>query len=192
MLVIALTGGIGSGKTTATQHLRSKGAVVVDLDEIAHRLLEPGTEAFNEIVQTFGKEVLDSGGRVDRAALARKAFDSPASCARLNAIMHPAVMREVLPSLVQLRLLAQPPAAVVLEVPLLVEAPAFAEAADVVLAVSADEELRIARCIAHGRTDKDARARMACQAEDGEREAIADRTIVNEGSRAVTPLPNAM
>lgn len=182
MFVIAVTGGIGSGKTTATRHFRSKGAVVVDLDNIAHRLLEPGSGPYTQIVETFGPEVVDEQGHIDRPALAHEAFASKESCTLLNQIMHPAVMREVLPSLVGLRLLAEPPTVVVIEVPLLVEAPAFAEAADIVLAVSADDEVRLNRCIAYGRTEDDALARMACQASDGEREALADRTIVNEGS----------
>lgn len=182
MFVIAVTGGIGSGKTTATRHFCSKGALAIDLDEIAHRLLEPGSQPYAQIIEAFGPTVLDEQGRIDRRALAREAFASRESCTRLNHIMHPAVMREVLPSLVDLRLLAEPPKAVVLEVPLLVEAPAFAQSADAVLAVSADDELRVKRCIAFGRSEDDTRARMACQASDAEREALADRTIVNEGS----------
>jgi dephospho-CoA kinase len=182
MFVIALTGGIGSGKTTASRYFREKGAVVLDLDEIAHSLLERGTEPYQEIVDEFGTSILDARGRIDRPALARRAFASKGSCARLNAIMHPAVMRRVLPSLADLRLVPEHPRVVVLEVPLLVEAPAFAEHADVVVTISADELQRLARCIAHGRSEEDARARMACQATDSEREAIADHTIVNEGS----------
>jgi dephospho-CoA kinase len=182
MFVIAITGGIGSGKTTATRYFRDKGAVVIDLDEIAHDLLEPGGEPYSAIVDEFGAGVLDASGRVDRPALAGIAFASEETCRRLNAITHPAVMREVLPNLTNLRLLPEPPRVVILEVPLLVEAPAFGEAADAVLAISADEELRLARCVRHGRSEADARARMACQATDAEREAIADWTIVNEGS----------
>ncbi len=182
MLVIVVTGGIGSGKTTAARHFGSKGAAVLDLDEVARDLLEPGRQPYGEVVGVFGEEVLDRDRRIDRAALARAAFSSRESCSRLNRILHPAVLGEVLPRLDELKRLADPPAAAVIEVPLLVEAPEFAEVADVVLTLSADEEVRIARCLTLDMTEEDARARLACQATDEEREALADRTIVNEGS----------
>lgn len=182
MLVIAVTGGIGSGKTTATEYLKSRGAAVLDLDKVAHGLLQPGRTSYDEIIETFGPVVLDASGRIDRAALASAAFVSKVSCEHLNRIMHPAVAREVLEQLEGFRSAPTAPQVVVLEVPLLVEAPAFAQAADVVLAVSAQEDLRIARCVAFGRDEADARARVACQATDADREALADRTIVNEGS----------
>ncbi len=182
MFVIAVTGGIGSGKSTATSHMRSKGALVLDLDQIAHTLLEPGQPPFERIVEAFGRGVLDATGHVDRAALANAAFGSKATCSKLNSIMHPAVADEVLRYLSELRTSADPPSVVVMEVPLLVEAPSFARAADVVLAVAADAELRVERCVLFGRAEQDARARLACQATDAEREALADWTIVNEGS----------
>lgn len=182
MFVIAVTGGIGSGKSTATSRMRSRGALVLDLDQIAHVLLEPGRSPYDRIVEAFGDGVLDPTGRVDRAALASAAFASKASCAQLNSIMHPAVADEVLRRLSELRSSADPPSVVVMEVPLLVEAPEFARAADVVLAISADEDVRIRRCVAFGRAEADARARLACQATDAERQALADRTIVNAGS----------
>ncbi len=182
MQVIVVTGGIGSGKTTATEYFRSRGAVVLDLDRTAHSLLEPGNQPHSEIVEAFGPQVLDARGHIDRSALAETAFASKQSCAQLNAIMHPAVAEEVLARLGDLRKQDDPPRVVVLEVPLLVEAPLFADVADTILAVSAEEGMRIRRCIAFGRAEDDARARLACQATDAEREAIADRTISNEGT----------
>ncbi len=182
MFVIAVTGGIGSGKTMACGYFRSKGAVVLDLDAIAHRLLRPGSETYDRVVEAFGVDIVGDDSKIDRAALARAAFSSPGSCARLNEIVHPAVMKEVLPSLVDLRLLSEPPSTVVLEVPLLVEAPAFGESADVVLAISAAEDARLRRSVADGLSEDDARARLACQASDAEREALADYVIVNEGT----------
>ena len=127
MLVIVVTGGIGSGKTTATQYFQSKGAFVLDLDQAAHRLLEQGSHPYDEIVRSFGAGVLDSASRIDRSALARVAFASRESCAQLNKIMHPAVAGDILARLSELSEQPDAPSVVVLEVPLLVEAPEFAE-----------------------------------------------------------------
>ena len=82
MLVIVVTGGIGSGKSTATRHFGEKGAAILDLDDILHGLLAPGRREHDEIVAAFGEGVLDAEGVVDRSALASVAFASPDSCAR--------------------------------------------------------------------------------------------------------------
>lgn len=182
MIVIALTGGLGAGKSVAADLFRSRGAIVLDLDEIAHGLLRRGTEAFDRVVAEFGDQVLDERGEIDREKLASAAFVSPGSAARLNGAVHPQLYREVIPSLTDLRLLPNPPAVVLLEVPLLVEAPVFAEAADLVLAISAPEDVRLGRTVSAGMPESDARARMACQATDEARAALADRVIANDAS----------
>jgi dephospho-CoA kinase len=183
MVVIALTGGIGAGKSFASDCFRARGATVIDLDDLSRPLLDPATPTFDELVVAFGASVLDMHGRIDRAELARRAFESDEAAARLNAIMHPALTRATERILSELR--GRPDALrfVVVEVPLLVEAPAFAKLADVVLAISANPDLRLKRSIAWGRGEADARARMARQASDAERAAIADHVIVNEGTR---------
>lgn len=183
MLVVVVTGGIGSGKSTATEYFRSKGALSLGLDEAAHALLEPGGSTFDAIVGAFGSEILDDEGRVDRARLATRAFADRGACSELNRIMHPAVAERINSRLDDLRGRPDAPSVVVLEVPLLVEAPAFASVADAVVAISADADVRVARCVAVGRSEQDARARLACQATDEEREALADRVIVNEGTQ---------
>lgn len=183
MIVIAVTGGIGAGKSLASEYFRSRGALVLNTDVLAHEQLEPETPAFDRIVEEFGPSVLDAAGRIDRAALARAAFGSADSAAALNAIVHPAVAREVELLLGVLRDQPDGPRIVVIEVPLLVEAPAFAKLSDVVLAVAADPELRLRRSVSAGRDAQDAADRLERQATDAERAQIADRVIVNEGTR---------
>ena len=97
MYAIALTGGIGAGKSVAAEYFASRGAVVIDLDGVATRLLEPWTDTCTAVVAEFGNDILGPDGRVDRAKLARVAFADDESAARLNRIMHPAVASEVMP-----------------------------------------------------------------------------------------------
>jgi len=181
MRVVVVTGGIGAGKSTAAEFLRGKGAVVIDTDTIAAHLLSKGSPVLDRVVAEFGPDVLLADGSLDRPALARTAFVSLDRAHALNAIVHPAVAREIGPSLADLRLLPDPPMAVVLEVPLLAEAPVFAELADCVLAIVAPEETRIARAVECGRSEADARMRLGVQATDAERAALADMVIVNDG-----------
>lgn len=181
MHVIALTGGIGAGKSTAAELFRSRGAVVLSLDDVAKRLLEPGTVVFDDVVSAFGEPILDSSGRIDTKALARAAFSSPERGALLNEIVHPAVLRSVAEWLEREDRHPAPPHLVVLEVPLLVESPEFQSLFTRILAVSAPEEQRVIRAVASGRDEADVRARMTCQATDAQREAIADDVIVNDG-----------
>ena len=180
MYVLAVTGGLGAGKTTATDFLRSRGAVVLLLDDIARRQLEPGMPVFERVVEAFGPGVLDADGRIDTDALAGEAFSSAERARELNAIVHPAVLREVAPGLTEMGLLPNPPRMVAIDIPLLVEAPVFAELVDEVLAISAPEEMRVERAVARGMSEADARARIACQATDAEREAVADHVIIND------------
>jgi dephospho-CoA kinase len=183
MFVLAVTGGIGAGKTMAARFFEARGAVVLDLDAIAGSLL--GTpEVRDELAVAFGPGVLRPDGSVDREALAKAAFADDEATRTLDTIVHPVVLREVVTGLERLSLLERPPAVAVLDVPLLVEAPALVEAADVVLAIEAPEDVRIARCAARGMGEADARARAARQATDAQRAAIADEVIVNTGDAA--------
>lgn len=182
MFIIAVTGGLASGKSTACEYFRSRGAVVIELDSVGHRLLEPGTDVYKDIVAEFGEEILGPEGRIERPLLARVAFRSFENTRKLNAITHHAIAAEVLPGLTEMGLLQNPPAVVVIDVPLLVEAPVYAEMADVVLAISAPEELRVARAVERGMMEYDARARIASQSTDVQRAAMADHVIVNDSS----------
>lgn len=182
MYVIAVTGGLGSGKSVACEYFRSRGATVISLDDVAHQMLAAGTPVYAAVVEQFGSAVLDPDGRVDRRALAHSAFADEDGTERLNAIMHPVILREISEGITSLRLMERPPRVVVLEVPLLVEAPAFACVADTVLAINAPEHLRLERAVARGMSEGDARRRISRQAADAERAALADTVISNPGS----------
>jgi dephospho-CoA kinase len=183
MRVIVVTGGLGSGKSTAAAFFRSRGAVTLDLDDIAANLLTPGSALLDRVCAEFGgDDVRLADGRLDRPALARVAFASDAAAKRLNALVHPAVSREIAVALEQLRLMPEPPMAVVLEVPLLAEAPVLAEVADVVLAIVAPQNVRVDRAGARGFSAQEAQRRISRQASDAERAALADVVIINDGS----------
>lgn len=183
MHVIVITGGIASGKSTACEHLQSKGAVVISTDAIAHGILASNPGKRDELVKAFGSGILDSAGHIDRKALAAIVFRDPQATSRLNAITHPAILRELSEGVAALRLLQSPPEVVIVEIPLLAEAPAFAEVADTVLAIEAPERDRVERALLWGRDEGDIRRRVALQATDAERSSLADTVIVNDGSK---------
>ena len=179
MLRIGLTGGIGSGKSTVSSLLAARGAVVVDADLIARAVVEPGTSGLAAVVDAFGTGVLSDDGSLDRPALAAVVFADPDARARLDAIVHPLVRarsRELVDGLA-------PDAVVVNDVPLLVET-GQAGSYDLVLVVEADAETRVARLVQRGLTASDAKARMAAQATDEERRAVADVVLDNSGTPA--------
>ena len=181
MYVLALTGGLGSGKSTAADVFADRGAVVIDLDTIGHVLLEQAAVVQDRIVAAFGEQVVGADGRIDRTALAAAAFASEETTQQLNAIMHPAILATVAGALDTLALQGEQPPAVVLVIPLLVESPLFLEPVDAVLTISAHEETRIDRAVARGMSREDAVNRIARQAGDGERREIADYVIENDG-----------
>jgi len=183
MYIVSVTGGLAAGKSEACDYFGRRGAVVIDLDEVARRLLSAGGPVVPQIVEAFGEDVLAEDGSVDRSRLAAKAFASYENAQLLNSIVHPAVASDVMPGLTEMGLLQNPPPLVVLCVPMLVEAPVFGEIADVVLALSAPEEVRVRRAVARGMAEDDARARIGCQATDAQRESAADWVIVNDGTR---------
>lgn len=175
---IGLTGGIGSGKTTAARRFAELGALVVDADAVAREVVEPGTEGLAAVVGAFGPGVLDPAGRLDRPALAAIVFDDADARARLNAVLHPLIRRRVAE-----RIAAAPAGTVVVQdVPLLVET-GQAGAFDLVVVVEAPEALREQRLVAdRGMPAEQARARMAAQASDEQRRAVADVVLVNDGT----------
>jgi dephospho-CoA kinase len=178
VLKIGLTGGIGSGKSTVSALLAARGATVVDADRIAREVLEPGTPGLAAVVTEFGAEVLTPEGALDRAALAAIVFTDDAARGRLDAIVHPLV-RARSAELVS----AVPPGAVVVnDVPLLVET-GQAGSYDLVLVVEADPETRVSRLVGRGLSEADARARIAAQATDEQRRAVADVVLDNSGTQ---------
>ena len=175
---IGLTGGIGSGKSTAAARFAELGALVIDADVLAREAVEPGTDGLAAVVAEFGEQVLDANGRLDRPALARLVFGDEAARGRLNAIVHPRVRARA----VELIAAAPPGTVVVQDVPLLVETEQ-AGAYDLVVVVEAPEELRVRRLAAdRGMSAEEVRARMASQATDEQRRAVADVVLVNDGT----------
>jgi dephospho-CoA kinase len=178
MLLVGLTGGIGSGKSTVSSLLADKGAVVVDADAITRELQRPGTEVFEAIVDRFGPDVVTSDGSLDRPALAGIVFTNEGAKKDLEAIVHPAVGQEMVK---RLQDLADTEQVVIYDVPLLVEAKRSGYGA--VIVVDVDPEIAVRRLIEQrGMREADARARIANQATRQERAAVADRVIDNSGS----------
>jgi dephospho-CoA kinase len=182
MYVLAVTGGIGSGKSEAASLFGARGAIVIDLDDMAKGLIGPDGPLVDLVAEGFGRDLLLEDGGIDNALLAARAFDSPEAASRLDAIVHPGVLAAVGGALDMLAAQARPPAVVVLSIPLLVEAPGFFEMVDGVLAVSSHEDARLARLAERGMSEEDARARMDAQATDAERRDIADWVIENDGT----------
>jgi dephospho-CoA kinase len=174
---VGLSGGVGSGKSTVAAMLAERGAVVIDADAIAREVVEPGTPGYAAVVAEFGDAVV-TDGRLDRAALAKIVFNDDDARARLNAIVHPLVGART----AALMAATPPDAVVVYDVPLLVES-GLAEGYDKVVIVLAPQEVRLERLAARGMPEDDARARMAKQANDDERRAVADEIVVNDGTR---------
>ncbi|MCR8671589.1 dephospho-CoA kinase [Agrococcus sp. HG114] len=185
MPLIALTGGIASGKSTIAGRLAERGAVVVDADALVRELQEPGQPVLGRIAEEFGPGVLRSDGSLDRAALGAVVFGDDAARARLNAIVHPAVGRESARRF-RAALDGDPRAVVVYDVPLLVEARAD-DPWDLVVVAHAPATERIRRLVElRGMTEADARARVASQASDERRLEIADVVIDTGGDLAST------
>jgi dephospho-CoA kinase len=177
VLRIGLTGGIGSGKSTVSALLAARGAVIVDADLIAREVVEPGTPGLAAVVEAFGPDVLAADGALDRAALAAVVFADPEARSRLDGIVHPLVRARAR----ELAAAAPQDAVLVNDVPLLVET-GQAASYDLVLVVEADAATRISRLVRRGLTAEDARARIAAQATDEQRRAVADVVLDNSGT----------
>jgi dephospho-CoA kinase len=175
MIVIALTGGIGAGKSTVAQFFSELGANVVDADQLARIAIERGSEGFDEVIARFGQEIL-SNGDIDRKALAAIIFSDPTAKSALEAIVHPRVQA----LFAQARAENDPSIPMIYEIPLLVETDA-AKKFDFIVTVEADEELRIARLLERGMFISDIKARLANQASSQSRTSIADAVITNDG-----------
>lgn len=179
MLVVGLTGGIGSGKSTVSTLLAARGAVVVDADGITRELQQPGKPVFDAMVERFGPGIVAPDGSLDRPAVADLVFGDPDALADLNAIVHPAVGAEIAQRMANL---APTSAIVVLDVPLLVESKNAYPVAGL-LVVDIDPEVAVQRLVEHrGMREHDVRARMARQATREQRLERADFVIDNEGS----------
>ena len=179
MLAIGLTGGIGSGKSTVSALLAERGAVVVDADAIVREVQAPGTPVFAAMVDRFGPGIVAADGSLDRAAVADLVFGDPEALADLNAIVHPAVGKEITE---RMAALADTDDVVVLDVPLLVESENPYPVAGL-LVVDVDPDIAVQRLVEHrNMREGDVRARMARQATRSDRLARADHVIDNSGT----------
>ena len=176
-MYLGLTGGIGSGKSTAARMFADLGATVIDADAIAKEVLEPGQLGYESIVNKFGEEILDSSGNIDRTILAAKVFQNSAKLKELEDVVHPEVasrvneIRESLPA----------GSTVIYDTPLLVEKE-LQHQFDQVIVVLAPEQLRTQRLLDRGLAERDIAARMGNQATDDQRRMVANYVIDNSGT----------
>ncbi len=180
MIVVGLTGGIGSGKSSVSELLAAKGAIIIDADIVVREVQEPGTPVFAAMVERFGEGIVTADGALDRAALASIGFNDSDALKDLNGIVHPAVTKEIL---ARAAALADTDHVVVLDIPLLVEGGRYKTGGVVVVDVPVD--VAVARLVQYrGFSEADARARIERQASREKRLAAADRVIDNAGDRA--------
>ena len=176
MLKVALTGGIGSGKSTVSEILEELGAYVIDSDQLARDVIERGSPGYESVLASFGDEILVDG-EIDRNKLGSIVFKDPASRLKLESIIHPLV-RDAAEKLAR----NLPAGSVVInQIPLLVETDG-AKRFDYVITVSADEELRRSRLIKRGMKDYEITHRLAAQVNDAARENVAHFVLTNNGT----------
>jgi dephospho-CoA kinase len=182
LLVIGLTGSIGSGKSNVLQELVALGAEGIDADRVAHQVIAPGGAAYAAVVAEFGPEIVGPDGRIDRGALGRRVFADPAALARLEAIVHPAVGQ-----VIAARVAASQAPVVVIEAIKLLEAGLSRQLCDQVWVTVCAEETQIARLAAcRGLSAAEVRRRLAAQMPPAQMLAQADRVIDTNGTLAET------
>jgi dephospho-CoA kinase len=176
MIVLGLTGGIGSGKGLATAFFRGRGAAIIDADEIAREVVQPGSPVLAELVAAFGDEVLRGDGSLDRRKLANLVFGNAAAVATLNAITHPVILREVDRRVAELRREGRSSVACVVA-PLLLEA-GYRAAVDRVIVMWAGGEERLRRVMQRdGVSREEVLGRMAAQMPSEEQRRLADWVV---------------
>ncbi|MGP9650876.1 dephospho-CoA kinase [Glutamicibacter sp. AOP38-B1-38] len=178
MIHVGLTGGVASGKSAVAARLVELGAVLIDADKLAREVVAPGTPGLEAIREAFGDAVFAADGTLDRAALGALVFGDEAQRRKLNAIVHPLVRARAQ----ELRAAAGQQAIVVEDIPLLAES-GQAQDFDTVIVVQAPRAERIRRMVEdRGWSEAEAESRMAAQASDAQRAAIADHLLHNEGT----------
>ena len=191
MVEFAITGGIGSGKSTVAAALVQRGVKLIDADEIVRELQKPGGAVFIKLVEAFGEEVIGVNGELDRQKLADLAFSSPQELAKLNSIVHPSVGKEMA---ARREALAKDGHLVLIDIPLLVTPEgelARKEYNDFAgkIIVDCEEELAVERLVKfRGFREDDARARIAKQANRDQRLPFADYVIDNNGDNSALEL----
>lgn len=185
MPVVAVTGGIAAGKSVVCSTLAQLGAHVIDADSLARAAVVPGAPALEKIVETFGSEVTNTDGSLDRAALGARIFDDAHARAQLNAIVHPEVRRLYEKEVAEV-LSRDPNRIIVYDIPLLAEARSTEEF-DLVVVVDAPAEVRMERLQRlRGLSSEEAQSRIGAQASDEERRALADVIIDASGTEEGT------
>jgi phosphopantetheine adenylyltransferase/dephospho-CoA kinase len=178
MTVIGLTGGIATGKSTASQHLQSLGAVIIDADKLGHRVYEPGTPGFEKVVNAFGHDIVAPDGQIDRRVLGGKVFGAPGEMERLNAIAWPEIRRMAVADIAEARE-RDPEAIIVLEAAVLFEA-GWEDLCDEVWAVTTKLKTALDRLQSRNRlTEAQAMARIDSQMSNKELQERADLRIDN-------------
>ncbi|MDO5671854.1 MAG: dephospho-CoA kinase [Actinomycetaceae bacterium] len=178
--LVVLTGGSGSGKSSASSRLAECGAVIADADLIARQVLEPGTSGLQRVVEHFGPTILGEDGSMDRKAMAQIVFNDVEALKALEAITHP----EVEAAVRALREAQTPSSTVIYDVPLLLERDRrLGLQTDAIVVISAPIETRVARLVHRGMDEADARRRIANQVSDDERRKVAHLWIENDGSK---------
>ena len=177
--LVALTGGIGSGKSSVSERLAARGAVIVDADEVVKKLQQPGEPVYQAMVERWGDRIVAEDGSLDRAAVAGIVFNDEAELKALNALVHPAVRAEMR---AQTEAVAHTDHVVVLDIPLLAEGGSDRRGASAVIVVDLPPEVAIERLMTFRGFDRaDAEARIAAQASRQDRLAMADFVIDNSG-----------
>ncbi|WP_296147195.1 dephospho-CoA kinase [uncultured Corynebacterium sp.] len=180
MKKIGLTGGIGSGKSTVAKLLAEAGFKVVDADQIAREIMEPGSPVLDDVADAFGADVIREDGTLDRGKLAGRAFVDKRATEKLNSVTHPAIRAESERRFADAEAAGEP--AVVYDMPLLVDIGMHRDM-DLTVVVDVDADERVRRLVSsRGLDEADARARIAQQIDDATRKAAADVIIDNNGA----------
>lgn len=187
MLVLGLTGGIASGKSTVSRMFSSLGAPIIDADHLAREVVRPGTPGYKQVIMAFGPEVVGEGGELNRRHLAAIVFSDAAERRRLEEIIHPLVYQAMQDELAKLRAQGDPAPAVVLDVPLLFESPAGLSLVDKTVVVWVPPDIQLKRLMSRDKLDRDeAKRRIAAQLSLDEKRRRADYCIDNSLTTAHT------
>lgn len=173
-VLIGVTGGIGSGKSTVARRLTELGATEIDADLLAREVVEPGSEGLTQVAKRFGEDLIQSDGTLNRALLAQRAFASDQDRKDLEGILHPLIQR------LSIERIAAVDGIAIYTIPLLVETNSSLPF-DKIITISCPDEVRIQRLItSRGMSEQEARSRIAAQATDAERELVADFVIYSD------------
>ncbi|MDE0315729.1 MAG: dephospho-CoA kinase [Candidatus Poribacteria bacterium] len=185
-IIVGITGGIACGKTTVSERLAEKGAIPINADEIGHQLLKADSPVIDDLVNAFGREILEESGDVSRKKLGAIVFEDKSARERLNAILHPLIIQRSRSRARQL-VLEDPSCVVLLDAPLLIEAGAY-DSVDLIVVVSASPEIQLQRILerSHAQnrplTESEAQARIDSQMPVSEKVKYADVVIENNGT----------